>query len=245
MPTLELDLTPEEFQQLPRHAAFRYEYRGGKAVLTPRPCHFHAILDLKPSETVADAGIEPINEQDFSDLIGLFATAFRGTQPFASLDDRTRQEAARRALDRTRMGGDGVWAPWASYIARDDNTTIGAILITLLPDSHALERSKYGWADVAFGNATNHGLGRPHLTWVFVSPLHARQGIGMDLLRHSANSLLRMGYSRLLSTFMAGNESSMLWHWRHGFRLLSPSPEESTRTAQEKPIPQAGEGFVD
>ncbi len=30
-----------------------------------------------------------------------------------------------------------------------------------------------------------------------------------------------MGLAHLLTTFMSGNESSMLWHWRSGFRLLA------------------------
>ena len=33
--------------------------------------------------------------------------------------------------------------------------------------------------------------------------------------------LLAMGYKELASTFLIGNDSSMLWHWRSGFRLLA------------------------
>jgi hypothetical protein len=28
------------------------------------------------------------------------------------------------------------------------------------------------------------------------------------------------GFLRLFTTFTAGDDSSMLWHWRNGFRLL-------------------------
>jgi hypothetical protein len=29
-----------------------------------------------------------------------------------------------------------------------------------------------------------------------------------------------MGYTQVISSFILGNESSMLWHWRNGFELL-------------------------
>ena len=31
---------------------------------------------------------------------------------------------------------------------------------------------------------------------------------------------LELGYNELVSSFILGNESSMLWHWRNGFDLL-------------------------
>ncbi len=45
-------------------------------------------------------------------------------------------------------------------------------------------------------------------------------GIGSGLLAHASNSLVELGYTELLSSFILGNESSMLWHWRNGFELL-------------------------
>jgi GNAT superfamily N-acetyltransferase len=54
----------------------------------------------------------------------------------------------------------------------------------------------------------------------FVAPLHARLGVGSALLDAVAQGLNRLGYTELASTFLLGNESSTLWHWRVGFRLL-------------------------
>jgi L-amino acid N-acyltransferase YncA len=45
--------------------------------------------------------------------------------------------------------------------------------------------------------------------------------MGTALLAAATRELLRLGYTELLSTFMLGNDSSMLWHWRNGFRLLA------------------------
>ena len=55
---------------------------------------------------------------------------------------------------------------------------------------------------------------------MFVSPLDAGRGVGTALLNAAARELLALGYTELASTFLLGNESSMLWHWRNGFRLL-------------------------
>jgi hypothetical protein len=49
----------------------------------------------------------------------------------------------------------------------------------------------------------------------------ARFGIGSALLGHATNALLKLGYTELASTFLLGNESSTLWHWMNGFRLIS------------------------
>jgi hypothetical protein len=58
------------------------------------------------------------------------------------------------------------------------------------------------------------------------------------LLAAAGNALLELGYRELLTTFMLGNESSMLWHWRNGFRLLAyPGSfrHRHTRWSRRKP----------
>jgi len=50
----------------------------------------------------------------------------------------------------------------------------------------------------------------------------------MALLDMAVQALLRLGYKELTSTFIIGNESSMLWHWRAGFKL--PEQPWSMRT---------------
>ena len=64
-----------------------------------------------------------------------------------------------------------------------------------------------------------HANGLPQLTWIFVSPWFARHGIGTALLNAAVQVLLRLGCKELVSSFLIGNESSMLWHWQAGFRL--------------------------
>jgi GNAT superfamily N-acetyltransferase len=229
MPNLKLRLSVEEFHRLPRHPAYTYEYLRGQACLTPRPKHYHALLGLKADALPGLEGAEPdialrrIEAGDRDDLERLFAAAFERYQPFASLDEKALKEAVRTCLHRTLTGGDGPWIEQASFLAigGDNKRAVGAVFITLLPEGPADDYDSYYWNCPPPANCIALRLGRPHLTWIFVGPLHADQGIGTALLAASVRELLALGYTQLASTFLLGNESSMLWHWRHGFTLQS------------------------
>src|SRR5262249_55086634 len=151
------------------------------------------------------------------------------------LDDATRQEAARQALERTRTGGDGPWVERGSFVAHEDGRPVGAILVTLLPDGDPCDWDSYYWPGPPPPDCVERRLGRPHLTWVFVAPLHAGEGVGTALLAAAAGALRGLGFTELLSTFMVGNDSSMLWHWRNGFRLLAyPGSRRELRKRWQK-----------
>ncbi len=229
MPAIMLPLTWNQFHQLPRNSAYKYEYLEGKVYLNPRPRHYHALLDLQPIQASDEVIVRPLHPKEFEKLVPLFAGTFRSIQPFGSLDDETRKEAARQALERTRTGGDGPLIEQASFLAFPQNRNeavdkpdpIGAILMTLLPEGDPRDWENYRWKEPPPPDCIEHRLGRPHLTWIFVGPLHAGRGVGTALLAAAVKALLDMGLKELVSTFMLGNDSSMLWHWRNGFRLLS------------------------
>jgi GNAT superfamily N-acetyltransferase len=221
MPLICLPLTPEQFRQLPRNPAFKYEYLGGQAYLTPRPKHYHAVLPLRPLDGVEAVPLRPLGPGDFDGLVEPFTWAFEDTQPFGSLDEPTLHEAARSALERTRTGGDGPWVEGASFVALDEGKAVGAVLVTLLPPGDPRAIEPIHWAEPPPADCVARRLGRPHLTWIFVTPFQARQGVGRALLAAAAGALLGLGYTHLLSTFLLGNEASALWHWRNGFELLS------------------------
>jgi GNAT superfamily N-acetyltransferase len=229
MPTVRVKMTLQEFRQLPRNPAYRYEYLEGEALLSPRSRHYHAVLALAPSQGIdapeADDKVilRPVHLDDLPALEDVFAGAFHCIQPFGGLDEATRKEAAHRCLQRTVSGGDGPWVQRASIVAlaEEDSRPVGATFITLLPDGDPCEYASYYWNEPPPDELLERGLGRPHLTWIFVAPLRAGCGTGSALLGAAAAELLTLGYDRLFSTFLLGNESSLLWHWRCGFRLLS------------------------
>jgi ribosomal protein S18 acetylase RimI-like enzyme len=221
---LQLIMTLDQFHALPRNSAFRYEYLGGTAYITPRARHYHAMLDLcaRPEKSVSGIRLRPVTNDDWDNLVRVFASAFARVEPFASLDFDALCRAASQCLTRTRAGGDGPWIPQASSVAIDesDGNALGAILVTLLPACDPLSWDGYQWQGPPPTDAIERGLGRPHLTWVFVAQGCSRGGIGSLLLSSAEGALLKLRYRELLTTFMLGNDSSTLWHWRNGFRLL-------------------------
>src|SRR5262245_4355124 len=224
MPLLELKLSPAEFHQLPRNAAYKYEYHDNRAWINPRPRYYHAMLQLPGLvlEGVADVTTRPMGDQDWEALVEPFAESFATQQPFTGQQPAMRLVAARRSLLQTRDGGDGPWIEQASVVATSDaGQIIGAIILTLLPPGDPTSWDTYSWDVPPPHDAIARCLGQPHLTWVFVRPEAAGRGVGTALLLAAATQLMPLGYTELLSTILLGNESSMLWHWRAGFRLLT------------------------
>lgn len=246
MPRLELAITFEQFQQLPRNPAYKYEYFKERAYLNPRPRYYHALLDLEPWAARPLVGASPsaklraVQASDWEDLVPLFSAAFARQQPFSGLDKERALLAARKSLEHTRTGGDGPWIEQASFVATDEDVgaAVGALLVTLLPDSDPSGWHSYYWREPPPADALVQKIGRPHLTWIFVSPLWAGQGVGTLLLSATVHELLALGYKQLASTFLIGNESSMLWHWRQGFRLLA-YPGSQRRFGETASEPEA------
>jgi len=234
MPVLKLPLSLQQFLRLPRNSAYKYEYLGGQAYLTPRPKMFHAVLDLAqvtPAAPPSGVTLRSLRDVDWKTLPRVFVAAFDARQPFGSLDEATQRRAARQCLKKTRAGGDGPLITPACFVAEEAGKIIGAIVPTLLPPGDASDWHSYDWAELPPKDAVTERRGRAHLTWIFVVPLHAGTGVGSALLAASARALLHVGYTQLFSTFLLGNDSSLLWHWRNGFRLL---PYPASRRAMRK-----------
>ena len=138
-----LPLSIEQFHQLPQNAAFKYEYIGCEAWLTPRPKSYHALLNLRSFEAPISLQAEdpvivrPLASADWDHLPRVFTAAFHRVQPFASLNDDARLEAASECIRRTIDGEEGPLVPDACFVAArpDDTSLVGAALITLGPES--------------------------------------------------------------------------------------------------------------
>jgi GNAT superfamily N-acetyltransferase len=224
MAPLEVPMTKEQFHRLPRNPAYRYEYFRGVVWISGRPRFYHALLDLVSAPPAPDTGatIRPLVDDDWEALPPVFAAAFREQPPFGSLEYDARVAASAKSLAFTRSGGDGPWITQASFVAEDDEgERLGGVLVTLLPDRDPSGWYSFQWDEPPPEDCIARRLGRPHLTWIFVRPTSAGRGIGTALLAAAAAGLRDLGYAEMASTFLLGNHSSMLWHWRQGFRLVS------------------------
>ncbi len=223
MPHLRLQIPPEQFRALPRNPAYKYELLGGETWISPRPKYYHARLDLASHEAALPASvpIKPLHDGEWPRLTELFMAAFARHQPFAGAGDRLR-EAAEKSLEQTRTGGDGPLIRPACLVAEDARgDAVGAALVTLVPDKDPEGWDSFLWREPADEGTVARREGWPHLTWIFVAPFSAGHGVGTALLAGVVRELRGLGFADLLSTFLVGNESSMMWHWRNGFRLLS------------------------
>lgn len=243
MPTLELPLPPEQMRRLPRHPAFHYTARPGGILLGPRPRHHHALLQLAPASvarSLAEAGacagvaVQPWAPADAPALAALFAAAFADVQPFASLDAATRRTAAQQVLEHTCCGGDGPLIADACFTAHGDQGPVGGSLVTLLPAGDPCLPDSYYWPSPPPAERLGPADGRPHLTWIFVAPAYARTGVATALLAASVQALRDRGHTELASTFLLGNEASLLWHWRNGFALLGHPGSRRRGTARSR-----------
>jgi GNAT superfamily N-acetyltransferase len=227
---IKLPLSWRQFHRLPENPAYKYEYFDDTAWLSPRPKFYHARLDLhgRKDELTDEVDaqdtviVRRLEDCDWPLLSRPFAAAFRRVQPFASLSDRRRLAAARDCLKFTREGGDGPIVHTACHIALSDRSQhpVGGILVTLVPPVDLDDFWSLRWKTPPPPDSVESRQGHAHLTWIFVGPMHAGYGVGTALLNRAAQGLLELGYSELITSFILGNDSSMLWHWRNGFQLL-------------------------
>lgn len=218
---IELHLPIDTFRRVPRHAAYRYEYFGGRGVLSPRPRTRNARLATEAFTRIDTAfdlphGIElrTMAEDDAAPLADVFAAAFEREPPFAGLDDERRHAAAIEAIADTVAGRYGPLIASACHVASGaDGRPFGTCLVTLANESVG---------------ATDPMRGQPHLTWLFVAPILSRRGLATRLLHRALEALHGEGWPVLFTTFLVGNAGSATWHWENGFELL-PDPYSPRR----------------
>lgn len=226
---LQLAMSADEFQSFVPHPAFRSEYISGELRLSPRPRNYHCLLPIgeavpRQQVLVRNGNLVQMHQMSPTDgnaLIELFVAAFSRTVPICQLSAEGRRQCATECLTRTLEGRDGPLVRDACFVALDgDQQLCGAILITLLQRGDLGRFDDPRWLETAPENALTQRWGRPHLTWIFVRQEMSRWGIGGALLSCSLAALHGYGYEELASTFLLGNDSSTLWHWRMGFQVL-------------------------
>ena len=211
---IRLPLSWRQFHQLPRNPAYKYEYLEKAAWLSPRPKYYSARLKLpasgdspaRPDELPEAVGFRRLEDRDWPRLSRPFAASFHRVQPFASLGERRRLEAARDCLKSTRDGRDGPIIRPACHVAFDDKgrRPVGAILVTLVPPVDLDDLWGLQWKTPPPPDCIEQRLGHAHLTWIFVGPRLAGSGIGSALLTHASARPHRAGLHRAAQLVHAG-----------------------------------------
>jgi GNAT superfamily N-acetyltransferase len=208
------------------------EYWDGQLRISPRWRSHSFFLQLQPPETCPRdedldiASIRPLLAGDWEVFPEVLADAFRDAPPLGMLGYRRRVCAARDWLLSTRDGGEGPLVEPACAVAvdaKDDKTVLGALLVTLMIGS---ERSWYASLRAAvlpLPPDLAEGREQAQMSWIFVRPGASGQGVGTALLATAAQTLWSAGHRELASATHRGNDASMAWHWRNGFRLLPHS----------------------
>lgn len=231
----------ESFRRLPRHPAYRYEYRGEEALVSGRPQYLHCWRGTAPGESGNDAvpsnpssflpdfGLQLLSweegtgtSQQKDDLLELFRESFAESPPFFALGQDEQKLAAFESFGGSIAGFSGCPVNVASFVIRqrESSLPVAALLVTLVPPGDWTDFSDSGWETPSPKDPIRSRWGHAHLTWVFVSPRWRRRGLGEFLLRKSLSQLDDLRYEKLFSTFMLGDHASMLWHWKQKFQLL-------------------------
>jgi GNAT superfamily N-acetyltransferase len=234
----------DSFERLPWHPAYKFEYWEGQLRISPRWQSHSVFLELTPPETrlsVNDLGlvtIRPLISSDWEALSEPLSEAFEDIPPLGMLGSRRRFWAARDWLQSTREGSEGPPIESACVVAvdREDSTAlVGALLVTLMT----------GWARSMYSGQRLRvlpppaedlvaGGEQPQISWVFVRPRASDRGVGTAMLASATRSLWELGYRELASAIHRGNDASIGWHWRNGFRLL-PHFESGRRPRGQHP----------
>jgi hypothetical protein len=130
-PVIELPISWDQFWQLPRNPAYKYEYFDGKAWLSPRPKAQHVLLKLRSVrrsiaavKTHEKVAIRRLADKDWRLLPRLFAAAFQLVQPYSSLNEvlacelRATASGGPRQATGARSLRNPAWLPFASPIGR-------------------------------------------------------------------------------------------------------------------------------
>ncbi len=221
----------EEFRKLPRHPAYRYEYRRGELTISGRPRQLNCRL---PLETFPVAPTQQTNRSDNfqqtplktsseSRLVELFEQSFSQTFPYRHLEARERRRAAESQIGKAFHGSSWPVNDDASQILinNENQQAVAAAIITQVPDGNWSDFSDPAWQCRPAKDAAGQKWGVPHLTWIMVDARFQRRGLAALLLRHASETVRQQGHTHLFSTFHIGNHASMLWHWKQGFQLIS------------------------
>ncbi|MGZ3679332.1 MAG: GNAT family N-acetyltransferase [Ktedonobacterales bacterium] len=152
-------------------------------------------VELTLQTPAVHLGARHVSANDVEGLARLMLAAYRGTID----DEGDTLDGARAEIQRTLAAAYGTFLPNCSWLIADGDTIRAACLVTYFDMWQA-----------------------PIVAFVMTDPASKGQGLGTNLIKHSMNSLLGQGYTRLCLAVTEGNAPA-----QHVYNLLGFEIEES------------------
>lgn len=200
-------MTIDEFHAQPNRPGWKYEYRGGKAYIQPRPsvAVLRAPVVVRPVAVPDSFRLRPATVADSAFLIHAFFDAFRDSIDYWDSRQPAIRADSRKSIETCFAGRRGAFHA-ASFVAvaPTGRSLAGAALLVEEGDGPAL--------DLMFV--------RPRWQWL---------GLGLALAQAAMNALHESGAAHLGGAYNVANDASAALHQRLGFQELP-----DLRRAQEE-----------
>lgn len=192
---MEIPMSFDRWERMPRHPDWKYEYFDGAAQLSyrPKPLHVRRPTDM-PVILTREHDVRLLHAPD-DGVRAFLAELWRAEDPFRMVDDPGEwvDEHLARSLGRL--------AEPVGAVAVEGGEIIGAVLVE---QPHRDETA-------------------PNLTWLSVRSGFRCDGVGTALLAATVPALRAADVPDLDSHASVGDRASVAWHWRNGFAAL-PDP---------------------
>ncbi|HWL08853.1 MAG TPA: GNAT family N-acetyltransferase [Planctomicrobium sp.] len=236
---VQLRMTREDFQKLPQHPAYRYDYTEGELHLSGCPVLRNCRIETRQKWTASQEdhltplhlAVRGLQETPKDRVVELFRQAFRTSTPYCTLSSEKFEYAIQDHFQQvlSESSWPVVWEASHAVVHEETGEPVGVGLVTLVPSANWSDFTDPRWQEPPPEKALEARWGTPHLTWLFVSPDFQRCGIAAVLLSGIRKQLNRLGYPLLYSTVQVGDHGSQFWHWKQGFELISSALTDSER----------------
>lgn len=185
-----------DWERIPRHPDWKYEYWDGAAQLSFRPRGLHVRrATAHPLNSERHTGRLFDASRDTAAVRAFLREVWSAEDPCVTFDDQTAQRWLSDTLDESfrRLTATG------GAIVEEDAAITGTLLV---------ERP-------------HRDADAPWLTWLSVRSGHRCDGVATALLATVLPALHAVGVTQVDSFVSPANRASVSWHWRHGFELVA------------------------
>jgi RimJ/RimL family protein N-acetyltransferase len=194
-----IPMTMEEFKLMPWKPGWKYEYWDGQTHISPRRHVVVTTVEVKTRFVNSLFRLRPVKRNDASQLITAYLEAFQDTIEYCDWEPEKIADSANTTIRDFFAGKRGNPLPVSCLAVGIQSNVVGNELI----------------GAALFVKKDDE---RPLLDILFVLPKWQRKGLATTLVSAALNELYNNGVKTLKSLYMLGNEASLAWHRKFGFK---------------------------